>query len=91
MLRKEVLLLQEENRRLKLHLDWFGTKCEMVESSKEEKVTSSELESGSHFKWQVVHTSGKSIKIRKINREDLKVQNRFTILQDECTSVVSEV
>nr|XP_053633255.1 uncharacterized protein LOC128689148 [Cherax quadricarinatus] len=51
-------------------------------------VTSSD--SGSRFKWRVVHSSGRR-KIRRVNREDVKVGNRFSVLQDECTSMVSEV
>ncbi|XP_069946497.1 glutamate receptor ionotropic, delta-2-like [Cherax quadricarinatus] len=52
VLKKGILLLQEENRRLKLHLDGSGSECEMDTAGKEEMVTSSE--SGSRYKWQIL-------------------------------------
>ncbi|XP_069938843.1 uncharacterized protein [Cherax quadricarinatus] len=66
------------------------TSCEEAEGGEDEKATRSEEQSSTCCKWQVIPSNGRSIKIRKVKREDLKVVNLFSARQDECTSVVSE-
>ncbi|XP_069946335.1 uncharacterized protein [Cherax quadricarinatus] len=110
-LKEEVLLLQEEIRRLKVHLNGPGRECEVVgdvgnEASSSEvqsvshceeavggvvaTATSSEVQPSTCYKWRVVHSNGRRIRVRKVKSADLKVGNRFSVLQDECTSVASE-
>nr|XP_053628420.1 uncharacterized protein LOC128685788 isoform X2 [Cherax quadricarinatus] len=95
---EEVLLLQEEIRRLKVHLNGSGRECEVAgvvgnEASSSEvqsvsrceeavgggvaTATSSEVQSSTCYKWRVVHSNGRRIRVRKVKSEDLKDWNLF--------------
>lgn len=61
----------------------YSIECEVVRVSEGKQV-------GSSYKWEVVPIKGRNIKLRKVKGAELKVGNCFSVLQDDCTLVVSE-